>query len=94
MKHHFCLFIGTALFAFFNQAHAELIINGAKVASNTATTTAPVTGSYMSTSSFQGCLANLRSQAIASGVSGPSYDRYTQNLSPDYSVIDKLNYQP
>ena len=94
MKHHFCLFIGTALFAFFNQAHAELIINGAKVASNTATTTAPVTGSYMSTSSFQGCLANLRSQAIASGVSGSSYDRYTQNLSPDYSVIDKLNYQP
>ena len=94
MKHHFCLFIGTALFAFFNQAHAELIINGAKVASNTAITTAPVTGSYMSTSSFQGCLANLRSQAIASGVSGSTYDRYTQNLSPDYSVIDKLNYQP
>ena len=94
MKHHFCLFIVTALFAFFNQAHAELIINGAKVASNTATTTAPVTGSYMSTSSFQGCLANLRSQAIASGVSGSTYDRYTQNLSPDYSVIDKLNYQP
>ena len=94
MKHHFCLFIGTALFAFFNQAHAELIINGAKVASNTATTTAPVTGSYMSTSSFQGCLANLRSQAIASGVSDSTYDRYTQNLSPDYSVIDKLNYQP
>ena len=94
MKHHFCLFIGTALFAFFNQAHAELIINGAKVASNTATTTAPVTGSYMSTSSFQGCLAHLRSQAIASGVSGSTYDRYTQNLSPDYSVIDKLNYQP
>ena len=94
MKHHFCLFIGTALFAFFNQAHAELIINGAKVASNTATTTAPVTGSYMSTSSFQGCLANLRSQAIASGVSGSTYNRYTQNLSPDYSVIDKLNYQP
>ncbi|ENV07099.1 hypothetical protein F967_00464 [Acinetobacter sp. CIP 102637] len=94
MKHHFCLFIGTALFAFFNQAHAELIINGAKVASNTAITTAPVTGSYMSTSSFQGCLANLRSQAIASGVSGSTYDRYTQNLSPDYLVIDKLNYQP
>ena len=92
MKHHFCLFIGTALFAFFNQAHAELIINGAKVVSTT--TAAPVTGSYTSTSSFQGCLANLRSQAIASGVSGSTYDRYTQNLSPDYSVIDKLNYQP
>ncbi|MCY6413793.1 lytic murein transglycosylase [Acinetobacter sp. VNH17] len=93
MKHHFSLFIGTALFAFFNQAHAELIINGAKVASTT-TAAAPVTGSYTSNSSFQGCLANLRSQAIASGVSGLTYDRYTQNLAPDYSVIDKLNYQP
>jgi hypothetical protein len=26
-------------------------------------------------------LANLRSQAIASGVSASSYDRYTQNLN-------------
>ncbi|ETR81445.1 lytic murein transglycosylase family protein [Acinetobacter baumannii CI86] len=39
-------------------------------------------------------MANLRSQAIAAGVSGSTYDRYTQNLTPDYSVIDKLNYQP
>ncbi|KOA12522.1 lytic murein transglycosylase, partial [Acinetobacter baumannii] len=39
-------------------------------------------------------LANLRSQAIAAGVSGSTYDGYTQNLTPDYSVIDKLNYQP
>ena len=43
---------------------------------------------------FQRCLANLRSQAIASGVSESTYDQYTQNLTPDYSVIDKLNYQP
>ena len=43
---------------------------------------------------FQNCLANLRSQAIAQGVSGSTYDRYTQNLTPDYSVIEKLNYQP
>jgi lytic murein transglycosylase len=49
---------------------------------------------HIPTSDFQGCLANLRSQAIASGVSASSYDRYTQNLKPDYSVIDKLNYQP
>jgi len=39
-------------------------------------------------------LTNLRSQAIASGVTGLTYDRYTQNLTPDYSVIEKLNYQP
>ncbi|MDM1765628.1 lytic murein transglycosylase [Acinetobacter sp. 226-4] len=43
---------------------------------------------------FQGCLANLRSSATASGVSGSTYDRYTQNLTPDYSVLSKLDYQP
>jgi lytic murein transglycosylase len=91
MKNHFSLFIGTALFALFNQAHAELIINGATVS---ATTTAPSNSAYSPNTNFQSCIANLRSQAIASGVSGATYDRYTQNLTPDYSVIDKLNYQP
>lgn len=91
MKHHFSLFMGTALFALFNQAHAELIINGATVS---ATTTAPSNSAYSPNTNFQSCIANLRSQAIASGVSGATYDRYTQNLTPDYSVIDKLNYQP
>ncbi|QSG48420.1 lytic murein transglycosylase [Acinetobacter baumannii] len=58
--------------------------------------TVPVTNSdtYTPNNNFQRCLANLRSQAIAAGVSGSTYDRYTQNLTPDYSVIDKLNYQP
>ena len=91
MKHHFSLFMGTALFALFNQTHAELIINGATVS---ATTTAPFNSAYSPNTNFQSCIANLRSQAIASGVSGATYDRYTQNLTPDYSVIDKLNYQP
>ena len=91
MKHYFSLFMGTALFALFNQAHAELIINGATVS---ATTTAPSNSTYSPNTNFQSCIANLRSQAIASGVSGATYDRYTQNLTPDYSVIDKLNYQP
>lgn len=68
------------------------MINGATI--STPTNTASVTSNYTPNSNFQGCLANLRSQAIASGVSGSSYDRYTQNLTPDYSVIDKLNYQP
>ncbi|OTL19256.1 lytic transglycosylase [Acinetobacter pittii] len=49
---------------------------------------------YTPNNNFQSCLANLRSQAIVAGVSGTTYDRYTQNLTPDYSVIDKLNYQP
>ncbi|MBJ8484748.1 lytic murein transglycosylase [Acinetobacter vivianii] len=92
MKRHFSFFLGTALFTIFNQAHAELVINGATV--STPATTAPVASNYTPNSNFQGCIANLRSQAIASGVSGATYDRYTQNLTPDYSVIDKLNYQP
>lgn len=92
MKHYFSFFLGTAFFTFFSQAHAELVINGATFSSSS--TAIQNTSTYTSTSDFQGCLANLRSQAIASGVSASSYDRYTQNLKPDYSVIDKLNYQP
>lgn len=92
MKQHFSFFLGTALFAFFNQAHAELVINGATV--STPTTTALSNSTYSPNSNFQACIANLRSQAISSGVSGATYYRYTQNLTPDYSVIDKLNYQP
>lgn len=92
MKHYFSFFLGTAFFTFFSQAHAELVINGATFSSSS--TAIQNTSTYTSTSNFQGCLANLRSQAIASGVSASSYDRYTQNLKPDYSVIDKLNYQP
>ncbi|MEN4984514.1 lytic murein transglycosylase [Acinetobacter modestus] len=92
MKHYFSFLLGTAFFTFFSQAHAELVINGATFSSSS--TAIQNTSTYTSTSDFQGCLANLRSQAIASGVSASSYDRYTQNLKPDYSVIDKLNYQP
>jgi len=92
MKHYFSFFLGTAFFTFFSQAHAELVINGAAFSPSATIVSRPST--YTSNSDFQGCLANLRSQAIASGVSASSYDRYTQNLNPDYSVIDKLNYQP
>lgn len=92
MKHYFSFFLGTAFFSFFSQAHAELVINGATFSSSS--TAIQNTSTYTSTSDFQGCLANLRSQAIASSVLASSYDRYTQNLKPDYSVIDKLNYQP
>ncbi|WP_445116960.1 lytic murein transglycosylase [Acinetobacter sp. WZC-1] len=96
--------ISGSIFLVMAQAHAELIINGQSTvsdasASSTTLTPSATTSSISSTgftprSDFQGCLAGLRSQAIASGVSGETYDRYTRNLSPDYSVIDKLNYQP
>lgn len=43
---------------------------------------------------FQGCLSNLRSAAIAAGVSAQAFAQYTANLDPDMTVIEKLNYQP
>lgn len=60
--------------------------------------TIPVSGfaadGGVSESQFQGCLNNLRGDAIAAGVSGQAFDRYTSNLDPDMSVVEKLNYQP
>lgn len=53
----------------------------------------PVTA-YATDAAFQSCLSGLGGAALASGVSGDAYARYTANLDPDMSVIDKLNYQP
>lgn len=72
-------------------AQAELLINGKPVSVTPAATSS---AQYTPNNNFQSCLNNLRGQAIARGVSGMSYDRYTQNLAPDYSVIERLNYQP
>ena len=82
-----------ALFLSITQTNAELVINGQSFSNNTSNavyqnqTIAPQ-------NNFQSCISNLKSQAMASGVNGSSYDQYTQNLTPDYSVIEKLNYQP
>lgn len=89
MKHHLEFVFGTAFLAM-TQANAELIINGQSVNASSM----PAMNSMVPKNNFQNCLANLRSQAINAGVSASTYDRYTQNLSPDYSVIEKLNYQP
>lgn len=88
---HLTLICGSVLFAA-SHANAELIINGQAVSSSPMTITQDTT--YTPNSNFQSCIANLRSQAVSSGVSGSTYDRYTQNLTPDYSVISKLDYQP
>lgn len=83
-------FVLASVFLAMTQAKAELIINGQSISSSPS--------SFNTTSAakndFQQCLTNLRAQAIGSGVTGLTYDRYTQNLMPDYSVIEKLNYQP
>ena len=84
-------FVLGSVFLAMTQANAELIINGQRV---TVTSTTPTNQIFSPQNNFQQCVANLRTQAISSGVSGSTYDRYTQNLTPDYSVIEKLNYQP
>ncbi|TCB70989.1 lytic murein transglycosylase [Acinetobacter sp. ANC 4216] len=84
-------FVLGSVFLAMTQANAELIINGQPV---TVTSTTPSNQILTPRNNFQQCIANLRTQAMNSGVSGSTYDRYTQNLVPDYSVIDKLNYQP
>ena len=88
----FSILCGSLLFTV-NQANAELIINGTP--STAINISSPnVNAEFNPKNNFQSCLANLRSSAISSGVNGSTYDRYTQNLTPDYSVIEKLNYQP
>ncbi|NNG75261.1 lytic murein transglycosylase [Acinetobacter sp. ANC 4277] len=84
-------FVLGSVFLAMTQANAELIINGQPVTTTSTPSSSPV---FSAQNNFQQCIANLRSQAISSGVIGSSYDRYTQNLTPDYSVIEKLNYQP
>lgn len=74
-----------------SQSYADLIINGQSVAVSSTTQN---NSSYSTSNNFQTCISNLRAQAISSGVSASTYDQYTQNLMPDYSVISRLNYQP
>lgn len=83
-------FVLGSVFLAMTQAKAELIINGQSISSSPSSFNTASTAQ----NDFQQCLTNLRAQAIASGVTGLTYDRYTQNLTPDYSVIEKLNYQP
>ena len=90
-----------SIFLAMTQAQAELLINGqpALISSSVQTSisgnnTNSNNSNYASQTGFQSCIANLKNRALAAGVSSDTYDRYTQNLTPDYSVIEKLNYQP
>lgn len=43
---------------------------------------------------LSGCLAELRPAAIKAGVSDANWRQHTNGLQADFSVIDKLNFQP
>ncbi|WP_237413480.1 lytic murein transglycosylase [Acinetobacter nectaris] len=83
-------------------SHADLIIQSGM---NPQQTLAPVLNSNTQNESnntdnlnsnfkFKQCLAELKPLAINTGIQSDVYDRYTQGITPDYSILDKLNYQP
>ncbi len=43
---------------------------------------------------FDDCLAGLRGQAVAGGISGESFDTYTRELVPDLGILALLDAQP
>lgn len=59
---------------------------------NLSTTSQKV--SSLPDANFSTCLMNLKNSALSSGVSSEIYDQYTKNLTPDYSILEKLDYQP
>ena len=46
------------------------------------------------TAEFQACLGRLQTEARAKGVSNATFERLTNGVVPDMSVIEKLDYQP
>ena len=44
--------------------------------------------------SFPSCLQSLQTEAKRAGVSTATYTELTNNLAPDLSILEKLNYQP
>lgn len=93
-------FLVGSLFLATTYTHAELIINGVSDIDKSHHTTIISSSPQFSPPNafgqdqFQQCLANLRSQAQAAGVNAETYNQYTQHLTPDRSVLEKLNYQP
>lgn len=97
MKNYLNLFI-FPIIAISTMSHAELVIKSDTqkimplVVNDKIVKTAVQQGD--SDLKFQQCLAQINPLALASGIQNDIYDQYTKNLTPDYSVLDKLNYQP
>ncbi len=43
---------------------------------------------------FAACLQRLQPDATRAGISAQSFNRFTEGVSPDMSILEKLNYQP
>ena len=51
-------------------------------------------GARADDAAFASCLAGLRTDALAKGVSAATYDNYTGQLAPDMTVVGFLDAQP
>ncbi|MFZ9678700.1 MAG: lytic murein transglycosylase [Quisquiliibacterium sp.] len=69
------------------------MLRGALLATCWATSLA-WTSSAQADAGFERCLAGLRGDALARGVSAATFDRITRDLQPDMSVLERLDYQP
>ncbi|MBA4212427.1 MAG: lytic murein transglycosylase [Polaromonas sp.] len=67
------------------------LLLGAALLSSAAWAQSPTPATYPE---FDTCLNTLRAPARAAGVRDETFALHTQNLAPDMSVIDKLNFQP
>ena len=79
----------------FSMDHLRIMLDISRFfAIGTLTTGLLTSAAAMANPEFQNCLNQLRPSVIAAKVSGQTFDQYTQNLEPDLSVLEKLNYQP
>jgi lytic murein transglycosylase len=51
-------------------------------------------GAAQAQTDFPACLSSLRAPAKAAGVREDSFARFTQGLTPDMGILDKMNNQP
>lgn len=65
-----------------------------KALATTALTAATMQTVLAQANSFNACLAGLEDQASKAGIAKHIYRDLTRNLTPDLSILEKLNYQP
>lgn len=54
----------------------------------------PAAALAQSSGDFAACMQKLQPQAARAGISSQSFTRFTQGVTPDMSILEKLNYQP
>jgi len=60
----------------------------------TALILAAAPGRAQTQAEFESCLARLQSPAQQAGVQPASYSRFTRDVQADFTVLEKLDYQP